>query len=63
MPEPKKFDEDTHTPTWADSIAAITDTAGGGPYGATEQTMLANLKTAVNAIISALKAAGIIQQD
>lgn len=52
MPEPKFFDEDTSALTHGPAIANLT----GGAYTVTEQG-------AINAILAALRSAGIIAQD
>lgn len=51
MPEPKFWDEDTSSPTHGPAIANV-----GATYTATEQA-------AINAILAALRSAGIIAQD
>jgi hypothetical protein len=61
-PGPQVFDEDTSTMVYGAAIPDITDTADG-TYSANEQTMLGNLKTALNSALAALRAAGIIAQD
>lgn len=53
-PEPEFFDEDTHAPTHAANIADVPTAAGA--------TAAANA-TAINAILAALRSAGIIEQD
>ncbi|WP_446224971.1 hypothetical protein ACTWPB_07595 [Nocardia sp. IBHARD005] len=53
MPEPKFWDEDTSAPTHGPAIA---DPTGGA-------TVDAPARTAINAILAALRSAGIIAQD
>jgi hypothetical protein len=62
MPAPQFFDEDTKAWTHGPAIGDITDTADG-TYSANEQTMLNNLKAALNGALAALRSAGIISQD
>lgn len=62
MPGPNQMDEDNFALTYSAAIANVAGTAGGA-YTATEQGIINNLVTAVNAMNAALKAAGITQQD
>jgi hypothetical protein len=56
------FDEDDQM--WVPA-AAVTNVAGtaGGTYTATEQGIINNSVTAINAILAALRAANIIAED
>lgn len=58
MPDPKVWDEDTSAPTFGNAITSPTAPSAG--YVQAEAT---SMKTAVDAIIAVLKAAGLIQQD
>lgn len=63
MPEPKFWDEDTHSPTHGAGIADVSQTDAGATYGANEQAMLTALKAKMNSVLAALRSAGTIAQD
>jgi hypothetical protein len=56
------WDEDTHSPCHGPGIADVTGTADG-TYTANEQTLINDLKAALNSALAALRSAGIIAQD
>jgi hypothetical protein len=59
---PQTFDEDDQIFTPAAAIANVTGSAGA-TYTATEQGILNNAVTAINAALAALRAANIIAED
>lgn len=63
MPQPGNFDEDTGSPTHGPGIANVASNAIDATYDANEQAVLSDLRTKVNAILAALRSAGIIEQD
>lgn len=62
MPGPNQMDEDSFAQTFGAAIANVAGSAGG-TYTATEQGIINNLVTAVNAMNAVLKQAGLTQQD
>jgi hypothetical protein len=59
---PQTFDEDDQIYTPAAAISNVTGSAGG-TYTATEQGIVNNSVTAINAILAALRDANIIAAD
>jgi hypothetical protein len=59
MPDPKYFDKNTSAWVHGPAVVDVTGTADG-TYSANEQTLINDLKAAVNLILAALRSNGSI---
>jgi hypothetical protein len=62
MPEPKVWDEDQSMMVHGAAIADVTGTPDA-TYSANEQTLLTDLKTALNSVLAVLRSANLIAGD